>query len=148
MKKTILISAILIFFLSCSKKDNCNEEQLLTKHFEMEYGCPDTKFTLQINLTNDAKIIRSTEEYDAQVSGSCHPAVDFSAYDLVIGRQSTGNYNDTILYDLKRTCPDKELLLTVDVIQSDLTMPSTVTYHALIPKLGDEEKLNVMVNVK
>jgi hypothetical protein len=148
MKNTILLSAFLICILSFCKKDTCKEELIVIKHFETDYGCPDTKFILQIDLTNNCTIIRSKEAYDGQVTGACHPAIDFSVYDLVIGKQSTGNSVDTILYDLRRTCPEKQLTLTVDIVQSALIQPATVTYHALIPKLGDEESLKIVLNVR
>jgi len=148
MKNSFYIIAFLLCILSCSKKDNCKEELLTIKHFETENGCINTRFSLQIDLNNECTIIRSKDTYDSKVTGICHPSIDFTIYDLVIGKQSTGNFNDTILYDLSRTCPEKSLTLTVDVIQSDLTQPSTVTYHALIPKLSDEENLNVIINVR
>jgi hypothetical protein len=147
MKCTVFIFAFLVC-ISCSKKDNCKEESLTIKHFENEYGCPNTRFNLQIDLNNDCTIIRSQETYDAIVTGSCHPEIDFTQYDLVIGNQSTGNFNDTILYDLRRTCPEMALILTVDVIQSALTQPSTVAYHALIPKLSEEENLSIVIKVQ
>jgi hypothetical protein len=148
MKNTIIICAFLLCILSCSKKDDCKEEQMTVKHFETEYGCENTRFTLQIDLNNDCTIIRSKEAYDSKVAGICHPEIDFSLYDLVIGKQSSGFWNDTILYDLRRTCPEKELTLTIELHQLEVTTPSTVVYHALIPKLGDEEILNIQINVR
>lgn len=97
---------------------------------------PSTLFN--IDITNTYTIIRSKETYDAIVTGDCHPPIDFSIYDLVIGKQSSGNENDTIKYDLRRTCPDNELTLNVDIIKSLMTRPDNVVYHAVIPKLGDE----------
>ena len=148
MKKIIINTLILIFVLSSCKKDNCNETPIATKHFESEYGCVNTKRTLLIDLSNDCTIIRSKTDYDSKVSGSCHPEIDFTLYDLVIGKQASGNENDTIKYDLRRTCPKNELTLTVDIIQSAATKPDNVVYHALIPKLGDEEGLKVNINVR
>jgi hypothetical protein len=148
MKSAISISLFLICILSCSKKDDCTEAVMTTRHFESDYGCVNTKFTLQIDLNNDAIIIRSKETYDSKVTGTCHPEIDFSLYDLVIGKQSTSNFNDTIIYDYRRTCPDKKLTLVVDLVQSDATMPSTVVYHAIIPKLGDKESLNIKLTVR
>lgn len=148
MKKTTLIFIVIVSTLSFCKKDECKDSQIATKHFETDYGCQNTKHSLIIDLTNTAAIIRSKEDYDAKVSGGCHPEIDFSINDLVIGKQESGNFNDTILYDLKRTCPDKELTLTVDIIQSALTAPDNVVYHAIIPKLGDEETLDLKINVR
>jgi len=148
MKYKILFSAFLICLLSCNKKDDCKEQPIALKHFESDYGCADTRHTLSVNLNNNATIIRSKEAYDSQVSGSCHPEIDFALFDLVIGRQSSGNNNASITYDLRRTCPDKELTLTVDLIQGMATVPDNVVYHALIPKLGDEESLNIKITVR
>lgn len=148
MKNIIFFSALLICILSCSKKNDCREEVMSVKNFETDFGCTNTRFSLIVNLTNECTIIRSKESYDSQVSGTCHPEIDFSLYDLVIGKQSTGNFNDTVLFDLRKTCPDKELTLTIDVIQLDITQPSTIVYHALIPKLGDEESLKILINIK
>jgi hypothetical protein len=148
MKKTTLIFIAIVSILSFCKKNECKDSQIATKHFETDYGCQNTKHSLIIDLTDSATIISSKVDYDAKVSGGCHPEIDFSIYDLVIGKQKSGNLNDTILYDFKRTCPDKELTLTVDIIQSALTVPDNVVYHAIIPKLGDKETLNIKINVR
>ena len=148
MKNIILIKAFLICILSCSKKDACKEELLALKHFESDYGCDDTRHTLIIDLINDFTIIKSKEIYDIKVTGSCHPEIDFSLYDLIIGKQSSGNLNATISYDFRRACPENVLTLTVDLFQSLLTQPDNVVYHALIPKLGAKETLSVKINVK
>jgi hypothetical protein len=148
MKSSIIHGLMVICLLSACKKDNCTVTMITEKHLESEYGCVNTKRTLSIDLNNECIIIRSKTDYDNKVSGSCHPEIDFSLYDLVIGKQASGNENDTIKYDLRRTCPKEELTLTVDIIQSAATRPDNVIYHALIPKLGDEEALNVIVNVK
>lgn len=148
MKYSLLFVAILFCLLSCSKKDDCKEQTLTLKHLEDEYGCPDTRHSLIVNLTNNCILIRSKESYDSQVSGTCHPEINFTLYDLVIGKQATANSVDTIIYDLKRTCPKSELTLSVQIIQGLETVPDNVVYHALIPKPGDEESLNIEINVK
>jgi hypothetical protein len=147
MKKTVLIFIVAASVLIYCKKD-CKESQLTTKHFETDYGCQDTKHSLIVDLNNTALIIRSKVDYDTKVTGVCHPDIDFSIYDLVIGKQSSANSNDTILYDYKRTCPDKELTLAVDIVQSAVRVPDNVVYHAIIPKLGDQETLNIKITVR
>jgi hypothetical protein len=101
-----------------------------------------------VDLENSGNLIRSKEAYDSEVTGPCHPDIDFTKFDMIIGKQSSDNVNDTILYDYRSACPDNELTLTVDIIQSDVTGPDNVVYHAIIPKLGDEETLYIIVNVK
>jgi hypothetical protein len=144
MKNITLILAFLFLSLACNQIKDSEEIQLTIHHFD----CENTKYSLNINIQNDYTIIRSKEIYDSKVTGDCHPTIDFSLFDLVIGRQSSGNENDTIKYDLWRTCPGNELILTVDIIQSGATRPDNVVFHALIPKLGNEETLKVKINVK
>jgi hypothetical protein len=138
----------LLSFLASCKKNDCNEKILTTKHFESDYGCQPTKYSLVVDLQNRAKIIRSKESYDKEIAGPCHPEINFSIYDLVIGKQSSVNTNDTIIYDYRSVCPNNVATLTVDIVQSLLAEPDNVVYHAIIPKLGDEETLNIIVNVK
>ena len=148
MKYSLIFSIFLLSIFTSCKKNECNEIILTSKHLESDYGCVNTKYSLVVDLQNNGKIIRSKEAYDTEVTGPCHPDIDFSKYDLVIGKQSSGNENDTILYDYRSACPNNELTLTVDIIQSDATRPDNVVYHAIIPKLGDEETLSLIVNVK
>ena len=147
MKKSFLALIILVCSLPSCTYD-CDDTSIITKHFENDFGCENTKHDLVVDLINDYTIIRSKESYDNQVSGTCHPDINFSLFDLVIGKQSSGNWNDTIIYNLTRTCPEDELILTVDIIQSAATIPDNVVYHAIIPKLGDEEAINVKINLK
>ena len=144
MKNIILIFALFLVSTSCSQKNECQEKQLTVHHFDCDY----TKYSVHIGIENKNIIIRSKETYDAIVTGDCHPTIDFSIYDLVIGKQSSGNENDTIKYDLRRTCPGNELILNVDIVQSDATRPDNVVYHALIPKLGIEETIKIKINVQ
>ena len=147
-KKFVLIGILLCFLYACiDEKEKCVDELLSTKHFETEFGCIQTRYNLFIDLHNTCTIIRSKATYDELVSGICHPEIDFSNYDLVIGKQATGNLNDTVYYDYRRVCPDMDLTLTIDVVTSAATQPSNITYHALIPKLGDEESIDIIVNV-
>jgi hypothetical protein len=148
MNYSLIFTIILLSIFTSCKKNDCNEKILIVEHLESDYGCENTKHSLVVDLQNNGKIIRSKEAYDAEVTGPCHPDIDFSKYDLVIGKQSSGNENDTILYDYRSACPDKEPTLTVDIIQSAATRPDNVVYHAIISKLGDEETLHIIVNVK
>lgn len=148
MKNAISISILLIIVFSCRKKDSCHEVLMTTMQFETEFGCADTRHTLNTDLIDELVLIQSKDVYDATVTGACHPTIDFTAYDLVIGKQVTSNQNDTIIYDLRNTCPDNALTLTIDIIQSALTQPDNVTYHTIIPKIAEGKTLFVNLNLK
>jgi hypothetical protein len=141
MKFQLSLFAGLIVLSSCNKKEDCQDTLLAVEHLD----CENSKYSMNIDLNNNYTYIRSKEEYDAMVTGTCHPDIDFSNYDMIIGKQSSGNLNDTIYYDLRRTCPENTLTLNIEILQSIMTTPDNVTYHALIPKLGDEE--TIFVNI-
>jgi len=147
MKYICIIPVLLICMSSC-KKNDCKEELRSAKHFETEFGCVNTKYDLSIDLTNNVTVIRTKDDYDTKVTGTCHPEVDFTQYDLVIGNQATAYRNDTILYDFRIACPENQLTLSVEIIQSDVNVADEVVFHAMIPKLGDEELLYINVNIK
>ena len=144
MNKIILSGLILLILSSCSDNDECLDVELSVKHID----CPNSKYALQVDINNDFMLISSKESYDNLVSGDCHPSIDFSQYDLLIGKKSSGNENDTIKYNLHKICTDQKLVLTIDIIQSAATRPDNVVYNALIPKLGEGETLEVNINLQ
>jgi len=147
MKNVIIISVFFMFILSCIKKDECLVEQMIPYHFESDFGCDNTMRSLKIDLTNNCALIRTIEDYNNKVSGACHPEINFSWFDLIIGRQSSDYLIDTILYDLKWSCPDNEYILTVDMVKSATVLQDTVVFHAIIPKIADWEGLKININV-
>jgi hypothetical protein len=143
MKKHFIFLVLIAAAMSCMKDEKCRETPYPVSQFENEYGCTDTKHSLKIDLLNAVKIIRDKATYDNEVGGDCHPDINFDAYDLVIGRQVTDNINDTITYELKNTCPDNVLTLTVNMIQSPAAGPDTLIYHALVQKLQSQGNMTV-----
>jgi hypothetical protein len=148
MKKVIILSVIILSILSCKKEDDCEEVLLDVKNLETDYGCRNTKHTLVIDLINEVKIIRSMEDYDGEVSGPCHPDINFSENDLIIGKHILNNVNDTITYDYRRACPGENLTLTVELTQFATSLPDTVVYHAIIPKLDDGESVDINLTIR
>jgi hypothetical protein len=135
MNKGLIFLVMLGVLFACMKQEECRETPYPVSQFDSDFGCYDTKHTLKINMLNTVKVIGDKATYDAEVTGDCHPDVNFDAYDLVIGRIVTDNINDTITYEMKNTCPDNELTLTVNLVQSSAAGPDTLTYHALVQKL-------------
>jgi hypothetical protein len=149
MKKTIILSIVIISIMYCCKKeDDCEETMIDIQNLETDYGCHNTKYGLGIDLTDQVTIIGTDAEYDTKVTGECHPDINFDAYNLVIGKQSLTYLNDTIIYTYKRACPDEVLTLTVDIIHTTQLQHDTVVYHAIVPKPTQDEQLSVLVNFK
>ena len=74
--------------------------------------------------------------------------VDFTKYDLVIGKKGLANGNAGIKYSLLRECSGAQLVLRVVFNQGLTTEAPNLTYHALVPKLavGQDLKVDIEVN--
>ena len=125
----------------------CETRQLATSSLEAEYGCSDTRF-LKSEPLESAAITRTQAEFDQLVTGECHPQVDFTKFDLVIGqRQMSGSSSASASYTYQIICPANERVLRV-VLKSGVTNDFGFrSYHALVPKLAPTETVRVEVEV-
>jgi hypothetical protein len=124
------------------KITDCNFKELVTKQLESEYGCNDTRYDLDIDLSENYMIIRSQLEFESQSYGSCRVEIDFTKYDLVIGKKQLTNGNTSVVYNLKQDCSNR-LKLQVTFNQDLTDIAPNITYHTLVPKLGDNQTVDV-----
>lgn len=143
---TILITYSLL--LSCNSDDDCGSPNwTIPANLETEYNCTNTKYQMDINLTDDYLIIRSQLEFDNLVTGTCMPNIDFSTYDLVIGKKVLTSGNTSINYNyMKHPCNNNKFL-EVTFTQNATTEAPNITYHALIPKLEINETINLTLEI-
>lgn len=161
MKKITFICMLSILFFSCNKESDSNEEAAkkndeapcevttsVPASLETEYGCTNTKYQMNISLNNTFQVIKTQSQFNSLVTGACMPNIDFTRYDLIIGKKGLLNGNRNINYSLVRDCPNNKTTLNVS-IQNDLnaTAPN-ITYHALVPKLNPNEQVIVNVAVQ
>ncbi|MGD9977603.1 MAG: hypothetical protein AB7S54_06675 [Bacteroidales bacterium] len=142
----LIISGLLV--LSCDKEQDCKNLTLKTESLENLYGCSDTRYGLECRLDNDYEIIRSQQAFMDFTTGTCRPEIDFQSYDLIIGKKGLTSGNSSIDYELIDDCKKGIKILTVTFNQNMTTVAPNLTYHALIPKLGDEETIQVEINIK
>jgi len=146
MKYRILfISILLIGIFSCNNDDDCTDTILNTTSLEFEYGCTNTEYQMDIELSENFMIIKNQLDFAEFVTGSCQPTIDFAVYDLIIGKKGLTNGNTSIDYELIENCETGNENLIVTFNQNETTEAPNLTYHALIPKLGDEQELNVEI---
>ena len=133
--------------VTCKGDENCVSPELPVKSLESEYGCSDTRRQLNINLSETSTIIRSQADFARLVTGSCQPQIDFTTYDLLIGKKGLPNGNSSIAYTLRRDCQTNQVLLRVVFQQNATTEAPNLTYHALVPKLAPGEDIKVQIEV-
>lgn len=139
-----------VFFVvvSCNSDDDCGSPAWTTPtNLEVEYGCTNTKYQMDIDLNDDFVIIRSQQDFNNLVTGTCSPDIDFSAYDLVIGKKALTSGNTSIEYSyMKHPCSNAKYL-EVHFIQNATAEAPNLTYHALVPKLNANETVNVTIEL-
>jgi len=147
MKFRILIISILFLgFYSCN--NDCTDNIVNITSLEKEYGCTDTKYQMDIDLSENYMIIRNQPDFAEFVSGSCQPTIDFSTYDLVIGKKGLGSGNESIEYQLIENCETGNLNLKVTFFQNIASVAPNLTYHALIPKMESQQELNTEIIIE
>jgi hypothetical protein len=144
-KLNLLLFLGLVLLSGCSNDDDCTDTVLNTTSLEIEYGCTNTKYQMDIELSENFMIIKNQLDFAEFVSGSCQPTIDFSIYDLIIGKKGLANGNSSIDNELIKNCETGNENLIVTFNQNETTEAPNLTYHALIPKLGDEQELNIEI---
>ncbi|MBC8754354.1 hypothetical protein H2O64_06705 [Kordia sp. YSTF-M3] len=153
MNYRILLLSILAFgMFSCNNDDDavdpCPTETILieTTSLETEYGCINTENSMEIDLpSGDFIIISDQQVFNMLVTEVCMPMIDFTTYDLVIGRQGLTSGNSSIRYDLIEICETGNQTLTVTFNLNATTVAPTLTFHALVPKLAAAQVLTVEI---
>lgn len=152
MKRIILMLVCVPFLFStqCDDDDNyCPDETSETESLESLYDCMNTKYQMDIDLADDFMVIQDQETFDNLVTGSCMPDIDFSTYNLLIGKQGLTSGNTSILYFLNRNiCISDQWELTVQFNQNATAEAPNLTYHALITNTinPDDIGVNIIIN--
>ena len=144
MKRYFLLGLIVIFY-SCennNSNDDCGDTTVESFSLEEVYGCVNTKYQLDINLVENFAIITNQSEFDQLISGSCNPSINFSIYDLVIGKKGLESGIASITYFLIQDCDDN-YKLEVLMNTNETTEAPNITYHRLIPKLAQDQTIDV-----
>jgi hypothetical protein len=148
MKHQILLFSILFLGIFFSCNNDCTDTVINTTSLENEYGCTNTKYQMDIDLSDNYMIVRNQLDFTEFVTGSCQPSIDFLKYDLVIGKKGLTSGNESIEYELIENCETGNLNLLVTFFQNIATVAPNLTYHVLIPKMRSEQELNTEIIIK
>ncbi|WP_426490933.1 hypothetical protein [Hymenobacter sp. 102] len=155
MKRTVTLVAggvLALLFTGCitceGDTEPCADATLPVTSLEKEYGCGDTRRQLSVDLNQTYTIIRNQPDFDRLVTGNCHPQIDFTKYDLVIGNKGTASGSSSISYAYKQECETGRRHLQVTFTAGMTNDAPILTYHALVPKLAAQETVHVDVDMK
>lgn len=144
----LLLILLFSFVSSCDTSDDdaCSPAILEITSLENEYGCVNTPYQVDIDLSEEFIIIRSQDIFNNLVTGSCMPEIDFTTFDLLVGKKGLVSGFDTIDYDgLVKSCNDNTWSLTVTFVLNAAAEAPNATYHVLMPKAAGDEGVIVAV---
>ncbi len=150
--KILLIIVILFVMQSCCKdtKEVCSVDisNSLTS-IEKEYSCENTTTNMHLNSNIEYKVIANSVDYDNLVVGVCHPTINFTKYNLIIGTIFSDVGINYLPYKFYSSCEPNYYKLSVNykIILSQ-TGNTFYTYHVLVPKefIIDNLKITYLVN--
>lgn len=150
IKKLLPILFVAISFNSCNKDDETCTTDISNelKSIETLYGCENTVVTLQLDEFAEYKIIETSVQYDAIVSGDCHPAIDFDKYYLIIGNVPSDKKIVSFDYKLYDSCEPNFFKLNVRIKKDETLIGNSYnTFHVLMPKEKDIQSFEVFYTV-
>jgi len=142
-----MLTALFVAF-SCSNNNYCSNSTIAITSLETEYACNNTKYEMDIDLSEDTMIISNQQDFSEFVTGTCQPTIDFTRYDLIIGKKTLSSGNESIEYTLIENCETGNLNLKVTFIQNIASVAPTLTYHALTPKMGNQQLLTTEISIE
>jgi hypothetical protein len=139
----ILLICLIIGFSACSNDEDEACGTAAVGSLENLYGCVNTAENMDFTFSSTFQIIRTQGSFDSLILGNCKPIIDFSIYDIIVGEETLSSGIETINYNYKLPCNGVDGILEVSFVRNATTLAPTLTYHALIPKLGSAENVSV-----
>lgn len=136
LKRYCLLVGTTLLFAGCTVSDDYYDRDVFIKTEGLElFGCYNTKDNLYVPSLNGNQftIITNSRDYRNLVEG-CNAAIDFRAFDLIIGQLWVDSNTEDIKYVYKKN-RFNEYTLFVEFLQNRGGRAKFVTYHALVPKL-------------
>ena len=139
--KLLIISMLIIGLSSCNNnvQNACTNSIINVSHLETEYGCSN----VNIDLSETYMIISNPLDFSEFVNTTCQSDIDFTNFDLVIGKKGLTNGLSSIEYGLIENCETENLNLTITFNLNETTVAPNIAYNALIPKLNENQVLTV-----
>lgn len=133
----LLLFGSLFLIFSCTNKElnlQKTKDEVIFKSVEKAYGCSDTRYSMNIDLKDNYVIIENKQTYKETVFGDCTPDIDFSLYNLLIGKKQLLSGNNYVEFESWESVGELKLVIKVIFHQNIATVAPNITYAVLLPK--------------
>lgn len=148
LKKLSLI--ILIIGLSgCSKDECCVSKNITSSTVGVSTlnNCNDAVLNMQISSSEQYSIIGNQVEYDNNVIGTCHPNIDFTQQQLIIGHFYSKKNVLKFNYKFYKSCEPNfyKFVITPEYVDTGLNEETIAYYYQiLVPQIEKIDFLKVI----
>lgn len=148
LKKLSLI--ILIIGLSgCSKDECCVSKDITSSTVGVSTlnNCNDAVLNMQISSSEQYSIIGNQVEYDNNVIGTCHPHIDFTQQQLIIGHFYSKKNVLKFNYKFYKSCEPNfyKFVITPEYVDTRLNEETIAYYYQiLVPQIEKIDFLKVI----
>jgi len=148
LKKLSLI--ILIIGLSgCSKDECCVSKDITSSTVGVSTlnNCNDAVLNMQISSSEQYSIIGNQVEYDNNVIGTCHPHIDFTQQQLIIGHFYSKKNVLKFNYKFYKSCEPNfyKFVITPEYVDTGLNEETIAYYYQiLVPQIEKIDFLKVI----
>lgn len=133
VKIGFLLIMLLLFGLGCNKDIQDGKYSEIDFQKFSDFGCPNnTPWHLNPSYKGEIYLLKSKQEFEKCVTIDCNPNIDFSNYNVLVGRKpfTTG----ASIYDEKVETNGSELVYTITILRDETTVPLGVKYYVIIKK--------------
>lgn len=99
---------------------------------------------MMIHANEAYLIITNQEDYDSLVTGSCHPSIDFSQYQLIIGYYGSQKNVATFNYEYYTSCESNFFKLSISPVYSseETNSENRLFYYQLL--VPNDERIDYL----
>lgn len=147
--KYLNILSLIIFIIglsfACTEENCCENINITSLTKDMEYlGCSDATTNMKIQANEPYLVITNQADYDSLVTGSCHPTIDFSQFQLIIGYYGSQKDVTSFSYEYYKSCESNffKLVLIPNYLSDEDNIESKLFYYQLL--VPNDEKIDYL----
>jgi|GEM_PF-5744843 len=146
LKKISQIILIIVLSTGCSKDECCVSKDItsLTVDVSTLKNCKDAALNMQISSSEQYLIIGNEVEYNNDVIGTCHPHIDFTQQQLIIGHFFSKKNVLKFNYTFYKSCEPNfyKFVITPEYVDAGLNEETIAYYYQIL--IPQKEKIDFL----
>ncbi|WAC14614.1 hypothetical protein [Dyadobacter pollutisoli] len=155
MRKVLSFCFLFLMLVGCKEETpyviTCSDGAVPIEQFSGRFTSV-FRFKNDIDSLKQRKfVIRNEIEWRSYIEGSSFgglPELDFERKTIILGRKFHSTNSPLVEQNIVSNCESKELTYHVTMKEGNEAVNGNTYYYAIIPKISDDTKVNVVVTYK